>query len=126
MCNNVACHQHFAENGKQWLVDRVAALRRAAVGHVEGEQDEDPNLILDVFDVDQHGRLLVDVRGTKLGSQTTMLQRWTFARECVAAGWAHTTPFHVLPDCVHAAATVARRENVGAWGLQTDEQPFQG
>ena len=55
-----------------------------------------------------------------------ILQRWTFAEECMAAGWAHTTPLYIQPHCVGQALEVARTNRIGAWGLQTDERPFQG
>jgi endonuclease YncB( thermonuclease family) len=81
---------------------------------------------MDVFGVDQYGRLLADVCGARVGQHSHILQRWMFAEECVAAGWAHTTPLYVQPHCVGQALEAARTNRIGAWGLQTDERPFQG
>ena len=83
-------------------------------------------LLLDVYDVDQYGRLLVDVRGVRVEDQTTLLQRWTLAEECVRAGWAHLTPWHIVPDVVREALQTAITNRAGAWGLQTEERHFQG
>ena len=62
--------------------------------------DPEGVLILDVYDVDQYGRLLANVRGVRVGAEQNILARRTLAEECVAAGWAFTTPLHILPDCV--------------------------
>ncbi len=43
--------------------------------------------IIDVFDVDQHGRLLADILGVRIGQNTNILAWWTFTEKCVAAGW---------------------------------------
>lgn len=104
------------------MVGMSDAARNDEVEDVQGE----PNLLLDVFDVDQYGRLLVDVRGVSHGDQTINLARWNFAEECVGAGWGHTTPFHIVPDNVAAAHNAARDTRVGAWELETPERPFQG
>ena len=122
VCAGPACHQHFAEQGRQWLESRMTRLRTAAV---QVDEEGEPMLILDVFDVDQYGRLLADVRGVRVGETTTMLARWTLARECVAAGWAYTTPLHIVPDQVAEAFQHAKTNRVGAWGLATEERPFQ-
>ena len=82
-------------------------------------------MIIDVYEIDQYERLLADVRGVRVGETTTMLDRKTFARECVAAGWAYTTPLHILPDSVAQAFEQAKTDRTGAWGLETDERPFQ-
>ena len=92
----------------------------------DGDRDEQQHLLLDVFDVDQYGRLLADVRGVRVGETENILQRWTLAEQCVLAGWAHTTPIHVLPDRVAQALQTSREHLNGAWGLETDERPFQG
>ena len=52
--------------------------------------------IIDVFDVDQHGRLLADILGVRIGQNTNILAWWTFTEKCVAAGWAYTMPFHIV------------------------------
>jgi endonuclease YncB( thermonuclease family) len=88
--------------------------------------DEEEHLLLDVFDVDQYGRLLADVRGVRVGATENILQRWTLAEQCVLAGWAHTTPLYVLPDRVAQALQTSQEQLNGAWGLETDERPFQG
>lgn len=100
----------------------MARLQQQIV-QVDGEQTV---LLLDVFDVDQYGRLLADVRGVRVGENRQLLQRWTFAEECVSAGWAFTTPLHIVPDRVGEAFQAAKTNRVGAWGLETDERPFQG
>ena len=120
MCREVACHQHFAEQGKQWLDARMRRLRHQMGGAGEGSEPT-PSLLLDVFDVDQYGRLVVDVRGVAVGPTEHLLPRWTFAIDCVKAGWAHTTPLHIEPPAVREALLQAQTNMSGAWGLQTDE-----
>ena len=100
----------------------MASLRTAVQVDEEGQL---PMLIIDVFDVDQYGRLLADVRGVRVGQNTNILARWTFAEECVAAGWAYTTPLHIVPHRVAEAFEQAKRNRVGGWGLETDEIPFE-
>jgi hypothetical protein len=41
----------------------------------DGDRDEEQHLLLDVFDVDQYGRLLADVRGVRVGETENILQR---------------------------------------------------
>ena len=98
------------------------ATRNEEVEDVPGE----PNLLLDVFDVNQYGRLLVNVRGVFQGDQTINLAWWNFAEECVGAGWAHSTLFHIVPDNMATTYNVACDTRVRAWDLETREQPFQG
>ena len=122
VCPNVACHQHYAEHGRQWLEARMARLREQLIP----VENQEPTLLLDVFNVDQYGRLLVDVRGAATGHEPHRLARWAFATECVASGWAYSTPLHIMPGCVAEALDRARENLVGAWGLQTQERPFAG
>lgn len=103
----------------------MARLRRQAPG-ADDDQPGPSFLLLDVFDVDQYGRLLVDVRGVRVEENITLLQRWTFAEECVRAGWAHSTPWHIVPDAVREALRTAMANRSGAWGLETEERRFQG
>ena len=90
-----ACHQRFSEQGRDWLHEKLVQLRGEE--DVEHAQNEEPQLILDVFGVDQYGRMLVDVRGVKRGETTMDNERWTLATECVTAGWAYPTPMHIMP-----------------------------
>ena len=85
--------------------------------------------MLDIIDVDQYGRLLVDIRGAynnNVADPAPSLESLTFARECVASGWAYPTTQHVMPEFVSAAFQEAQMGHRGAWGLQTDERPFKG
>jgi hypothetical protein len=91
----------------------------------DGDRDEEQHLLLDVFDVDQYGRLLADVRGIRVGETENILQRWMLAEQCVLAGF-ETTPIHVLPDRVAQALQTSREHLNSAWGLETDKRPFQG
>ena len=119
VCAEAACHQHFSEQGRQWLEVRFQRLRGPPA---EG----DPSLLLDIFDVDQYGCLLVDVRGVHVEQTTTMLQHWTLAKECLRAGWAHSMPWHMIPAVVREALQSAITNRAGAWDLETDERRFQG
>ncbi|CAB3988389.1 Hypothetical predicted protein, partial [Paramuricea clavata] len=91
----------------------------------DGDRDEEQHLLLDVFDVDQYGRLLADIRGVQVGETENILQCWTLAEQCVLAGWAHTTPLYVLPDHVAQALQTSQEHLNGARGLETDERSFQ-
>ena len=70
--------------------------------------------IIDVFDVDQHGRLLADILGVRIGQNTNILAWWTFTEKCVAAGWAYTMPFHIVSHRVAEAFEQANRNRVAA------------
>lgn len=47
VCQNAACHQHYAAQGRQWLGALIRRLR--------GQTNQEPRLILDVFGVEQYG-----------------------------------------------------------------------
>ena len=94
--------------------------------NLQMDAEEAGVLLLDIFDVDQYGRLLADVRGLRVGERSTLLERFSFAEDCVRSGWAHTTPFHICPMNVANAFNLVKTNLLGAWGLETDEQPFQG
>ena len=85
----------------------MTRLRTAAV---QVDEQGEPMLIIDVFDVDQYGRLLANVR---VPETITMLARCTLAQECVAAGWAYTTPLHIVPHQVAEAFEHAKTNRVG-------------
>ena len=119
MCGEVVCHQHFAEQGKQWLDARIRCLRHQMGGAGEGGKPT-PSLPLDVFDMDQYGHLLVDFRGVAVGPTEHLLLRWTFTIDCVKAGWPHTTPLHIEPPAVREALLQVQTDMSEAWGLQTD------
>jgi endonuclease YncB( thermonuclease family) len=80
---------------------------------------------MDVYDVDQYGRLLADVCGVRVGADQNILAPWQLAEECVGAGWAFTTPLHILPDRVARALDQAKNNMAGGGGLETPERPFQ-
>ena len=84
-----------------------------------------PSLLLDFFKVDQYGRLLVDVRRVAVGLTEQLLPCWTFAIDCVKAGWAHTTPLRIEPPSVQEALLHAQKDMLGAWGLKI-ERRFAG
>ena len=73
-------------------------------------------LIMDVFDVDQYGRsLLADIRSVRVGQNTNILAQWTFAEQCVDAGWAYTMPLHNVSHRVAEAFEQTKRNRVGGW-----------
>ena len=76
---------------------------------------EPPMLIMDVFDVDQYGCLLADIRSVRVGQNTNILAQWTFAEQCVDAGWAYTMALHNVSHRVAEAFKQAKRNRVGGW-----------
>ncbi len=89
----------------------MTSLRTA----VQVDQEEPlPVLVIDVFDVDQYGHLLADVLSVCIGQNTNILAWWTFAEECVAAGWAYTTSLHSVSHRMAEAFKQANRNEVGA------------